>query len=117
MNPQTFAVQFENLPTEWVGEGRIQLVWQSQIRPVQYTPSAENVWHLSVPIKEGKWTGKSVGRNSDGRRFIYFAWLNASGKMFRRIKLYQQQVTGESIVLRGVMKDSSPACSTAIVVQ
>lgn len=109
-------VTVTNCPETWADEGRIALLWQSRVRPQQHTPGANNEWVIELETKDGKWTGPAVGRNSDGRRFLYFAWSNQRGRRFRRIKLYQDQVQGDSVTLSGVMKDGSPACSTAIVI-
>ena len=38
--------------------------------------------------------GDAVVFHGDGRRFIYLAWLDARGKMFRRIKLYLEHIPG-----------------------
>ncbi len=112
----TVTVTVVNVPETWPCEGKIRLMWQSRVRPPEHTAGNNNSWVIEVPIKDGKWSGPFVGRNSDGRRFLYFAWQNQFGKMFRRIKLYQDQVTGDAVTLNGTMKDGSPACSTAIVI-
>lgn len=109
-------VTVKDCPETWGVEGKIKLFWQSNIRPPKHTAGNDNEWTIDITVKNGVWSGPSVGRNSDGRRFLYFAWCNQAGRMFRRIKLYQNQVDGEWVVLSGVMKDGSPACSTAIVI-
>ena len=72
---------------------------------------------------EEHWLGDAVHFHGDGRRFIYLAWLDCQGKMFRGIKLYLEQIAGlnpesdlVSVTINGRGKDGSPACSTAIVV-
>lgn len=110
---QDFRVEFVGLPDSWAAEGRISLHWQNRVRPPAHSAlDGESIW-MSVPVIEGRWTGHFVGRNSDGRRFVYFAWCNQFGRMFRRIKLYQDQVVGDVVRVKGTMKDGSPACSTA----
>ena len=109
------TVIVKDAPQNWEGEGQISLFWQSNVRPPSHLRGSHNTWELEIAMKDGKWSGSSVGRNSDGRRFLYFAWCNQFGKMFRRIKLYQDQVTGQVVTLNGKMKDDSPACSTAII--
>ena len=109
----TLCVEVIDTPVTWGEHGNIRLVWQSRVRPVEYAAGNGSAWEMEVPLKEGVWTGPSVGRNGDGRRFLYFAWLDGRGKMFRRIKLYQDQVTAPIVKLSGTMKDGSPACSTA----
>ena len=71
---------------------------------------------------EEYWVGEAVTFHGDGRRFIYLAWLDFRGKMFRRIKLYLDQITdlrpdvdSVAVTVSGRGKDGSPACSTAIV--
>lgn len=108
-------VELVGAPSEFGEHGKVRLVWQSRVRPVGYVPSENLTWDIPLELKDGRWTGTSIGRNSDGRRFLYFAWLNQFGQMFRRIKLYQDQVSGDSIRLSGTMPDGSPACSTARV--
>jgi hypothetical protein len=113
--PETtsFTVEIVDLPTHWAEQGRIRLLWQSGIRPVEYTEIEGSQVRITVGLKDGRWTGKSVGRNPDGRRFVYLAWINSAGTSFRRIKLYQDQVQGDRVRILGAMKDGSPACSTA----
>ena len=41
---------------------------------------------------EEHWLGDAVHFHGDGRRFIYLAWLDCQGKMFRGIKLYLEQI-------------------------
>lgn len=109
----TFTVEIVDLPSHWGEQGAIRLLWQSGIRPVAYTEIEGNEVRITVGLKDGRWTGKPVGRNHDGRRFVYLAWINSAGTSFRRIKLYQDQVLGDRVRILGVMKDGSPACSTA----
>lgn len=109
------TITVKNCPETWGDEGKVTLFWQSRVRPPEHTAGDGNRWEIEITEKDGKWSGPAIGRNSDGRRFLYFAWRNAYGRMFRRIKLYQDQVSGETVTLSGVMKDGSPACSTAIV--
>jgi hypothetical protein len=110
-----FRVEAVNVPATWNGHGKIKLLWQCRVRPPEHVGSADLAWDIEVPIKDGKWTGPSVGRNSDGRRFLYFAWMGQDGRMFRRIKLYQDQVSGPVVRLNCTMKDGSPTCSTALL--
>lgn len=107
------TIEIIDAPTSWVGMHGIRVVFQSRIRPDEHLDSPNNTWNIDIPVKDGKWTGSFVGRNSDGRRFMYFAWLDVNGRRFRRIKLYQDQAVGESVRIQGTMKDGSPACSTA----
>lgn len=67
--------------------------------------------------------GDAVHFHGDGRRFIYLAWLDCQGKMFRGIKLYLEQIAGlnpesdlVSVTINGRGTDGSPACLTAIIV-
>ncbi|HWD38308.1 MAG TPA: DUF5990 family protein [Fimbriimonas sp.] len=115
MEAATIRVKICDCPGSFDGREGIRVAFQSQIRPPRHEFSANNEWEIRVNVKDGKWTGYNVGRNGDGRRFIYFAWADRNGTMFRRIKLYQDQVQGDSVRLSGRMKDGSPACSTAIV--
>lgn len=110
-------IEVVDLPDTFEHYGRIRLAWQNRVRPPEHQFSETNTWEIEVPIKDGKWGGPSVGRNPDGRRFLYFAWVGASGERFRRIKLYQDQVQGSWARLSGRMKDGTPACSTAIVLE
>lgn len=109
----TVTVKIVGCPKVWSNEGEVEVFWQSRIRPDEFTASPDATWTIDVPEKDGKWTGNFVGRNSDGRRFLYFSWQNERGVRFRRIKLYQEQVTGDSVTIIGTMPDGSPACSTA----
>ena len=109
-------VTFRHCPETWADEGKISLFWQSRVRPPEHTSSKIREWEIEIPLRDGKWSGPSVGRNSDGRRFLYFSWCNEAGRMFRRVKLYQNQVVGDSVVVSGVLRDGSPACSTAIII-
>lgn len=104
-------------PAEFDCYGKIRVVWQSRVRPPAWTPSPNNTWTIELNERNGLWSGPAVGRNSDGRRFLYFAWISESGQSFRRIKLYQDQCAGPNVRIRGQMKDGSPACSTAQVIQ
>ncbi len=107
------TVQIVDCPTTWADEGAVEVFWQSRIRPDEFISSPNATWTIDIPEKDGKWTGNFVGRNSDGRRFLYFSWQNERGIRFRRIKLYQEQVTGDRVAILGTMPDGSPACSTA----
>ena len=112
-----FSVEFVGIPSTWAPEGQVELFWQSRVRPPEHQPISNAAMEFELPIKDGRWSGSSVGRNSDGRRFLYFAWRNQAGRMFRRIKLYQDQVRSEVVRVSGVLKDGSPACSTARILE
>lgn len=105
-------------PDYWEEQGKIYLEHQSTIKPpIRFESSTNNTWNIEIRLKDGLWIGPNVGRNSDGRRFIYFAWKSEFGQRFRRIKLYQDQVVGEEVTISGTLpKDGSPACSTAIII-
>jgi hypothetical protein len=109
----TITVEICGAPKEFADYGNIRVVWQSRIRPPAWTPSTNNTWTIEVAERNGKWSGPAVGRNSDGRRFLYFAWVSEAGQSFRRIKLYQEQCNSSIVRVSGTMKDGSPACSTA----
>ncbi|MEQ1822667.1 MAG: DUF5990 family protein [Fimbriimonadaceae bacterium] len=117
------SVSLVDLPAEWCGRP-IRLVLQTKKEylepPFQFT-----IIRKADRKGELQWTGDAVHFHGDGRRFIYFAWLEntyVSWKMFRRIKLYLTQIPnlGENptvqVTLSGKGKDGSPACSTAIIV-
>ncbi len=113
-------VRFENAPTSFEPYGAIRLVHQSR---KEYVEGKANTFALELDRKldrsgELQWSGDAVHYHGDKRRFIYFAWLSESGKMFRRIKLYLDKIPGlesseVTIRVAGRMKDGSPACSTA----
>lgn len=82
--------------------------------------SKSNCWQVEIEQKPNRagqvfWTGSTVQHHGDGRRFIYFAWINTTGQMFRRLKVDINDVTPETklIQVQGTMKDGSPACATA----
>jgi len=108
-----FRIEVVNVPTHWPEFGRLRLVWQSRVRPQEFRESADHCWEIDVAIKDGKWTGPAVGKNPDGRRFVYLAWLTEDGRICRRIKLYEDQVAEPVIRILPTMPDGSPACSTA----
>jgi hypothetical protein len=112
---QKLKVRIIGAPETFGCEGRIRVVWQSRLRPPEHMPSTDCSWTIDVPLRNGVWSGSFVGRNSDGRRFLYFAWQNELGSVFRRIKLYQDQASGPEALIAGTMKDGSPACATAII--
>jgi hypothetical protein len=114
---QRVTVEIVSPPAEFGLEGRIRPVWQSRVRPPEWTEGEGFRWTIDVPLRDGRWSGSMVGRNSDGRRFLYFVWVNQAGRGFRRIKLYQDQVAGPVVRIAGTMKDGSPACSTARVLE
>jgi hypothetical protein len=113
----TITVEICGAPAAFDCYGQIRVVWQSRIRPPAWNSSPNNTWTIELAEKDGKWSGPAIGRNSDGRRFLYFAWISASGQMFRRIKLYQDQCTRPAVRLCGSMTDGSPACSTARILE
>ena len=108
-----FRIEVPNPPTHWLEAGNIRLVWQPRVRPQEFSESPDHTWELEVELKDGRWVGPAVGKNGDGRRFVYLAWLTDEGKIFRRIKLYQDQVTSPVVRILAIMPDGSPACSTA----
>jgi len=109
----TFRIEVSDVPADWPPVGRLRLLWQSRVRPQEFTESAAHSWEIEVGLKDGHWVGPAVGKNGDGRRFVYLAWLADNGAIVRRIKLYQDQVTGTVVKLQSRMPDGSPACSTA----
>lgn len=116
------TVRVENPPTFFEPYGAIRLVHQSRRG---YVEGTAGIFNLELDQKEDRsgkpqWSGDAVHYHSDKRRFIYFAWLSESGKMFRRIKLYLDQIPNlnrhdMTVTIAGRMKDGSPACSTAKV--
>lgn len=114
------------MPTECFGMGNIQLVVQTK---KGYVSGSDGVF--AVILERGTnrkgeehWIGESVVFHGDGRRFIYLAWLDFRGKMFRRIKLYLDQIPDLSpdsdhlnVTINGRGKDGMPACSTAKIIQ
>ena len=87
-----------------------------------YVPSDDHVWQIEIvqePNRKGElvWKGDTVQHHGDGRRFVYFAWLDNKGKMFRRLKLYLGDVPAgsTSVAVKGTAKDGTPACATAVV--
>lgn len=119
------TISVQDMPTEFIGMGGIRLVLQTK---KEYVMSANEVFSVVLDRAknrkgEDQWVGDSVVFHGDGRRFIYLAWLDARGKMFRRIKLYLEHIPGlipgvesVAVTIEGRGKDGSPACSTAIVV-
>lgn len=113
-NQVTFTVEVEDLPREWKGESLI-LLWQSRIRPDEFTAGHGNRFQITVSVREGKWAGPAVGRNPDGRRFVYLAWRSGSGVAIGRIKLYQDQVRGDFVRIAALDHRGQLACATAHV--
>jgi hypothetical protein len=93
----------------------IHLFWQSRVRPQEFTKPSGSEWEIAVLTKGDLWSGPCVGKNPDGRRFVYLAWLTQEGRIHGRIKLYQDQVTGPLVKLTTVLPNGSPAFSTARV--
>jgi Family of unknown function (DUF5990) len=118
------TISVQDIPTECFGFGAIQLVLQTK---KEYVMSSNGVFSVQLDRAKNRkgeehWVGESVVFHGDGRRFIYLAWLDFRGKMFRRIKLYLDQIPGLSpdadsvaVTIRGRGKDGSPACSTAVI--
>ncbi len=111
------TVEIVDAPARFSVYGEITAVLQRKGKPPVLVQSPDRRWEVELELKDGRWAGKNVHYNSDGRRFIYFAWLSESGQMFRRIKLHQDQVVGNSARIRGTMMDGSPACATAQLVE
>lgn len=67
--------------------------------------------------------GPAIVRQNDGKRFIYLAWLDEKGAMFRRIKLFVRQFATPPqqgpflVTLSGIDGKGMPACSTAKVIE
>lgn len=83
--------------------------------------SDQNTWQVEItqaPNRKGElvWQGDTVQHHGDGRRFIYFTWLDQYQRQFRRLKLYLDHIpeNATEVRIQGSMpKDGSPACSTA----
>ena len=115
-----------DMPTECFGMGNIQLVVQTKKGYVSGENGVFSVQLDRAKNRKGEehWIGESVTFHGDGRRFIYLAWLDFRGKMFRRIKLYLDQIPDLSpdsdhlnVTINGRGKDGMPACSTANIIQ
>ena len=119
------TISIQNIPTECLGMIGIQLVLQTK---KEYVMSSSGVFSVQLDRAKNRkgeehWVGDSVVFHGDGRRFIYFAWLDFRGKMFGRIKLYLDQISDlnpesdqASVTISGTGKKGGPAFSTAIVV-
>lgn len=114
-----------DLPTSCIGHSGIRLLLQTKKGYLSATDGVFSVELSRAANRKGEehWTGDAVHFHGDGRRFIYLAWVDNKGQMFRRIKLYLAQILeltpeSESVnaTISGRGKDGSPACSTAIVV-
>jgi hypothetical protein len=120
------TITVKDIPTECFGFGAIQLVLQTK---KEYVMSLNGVFSVQLDRAKNRkgeehWVGESVVFHGDGRRFIYFAWLDFRGKMFGRIKLYLDQIPNlnpesdqAGVTISGTGKKGGPAFSTAIVIQ
>jgi hypothetical protein len=120
------TITVQDIPTEYEGLTGIRLVLQKK---KEYVVSANGVFLVQLDRAKNRkgeelWVGESVVFHGDGRRFIYLAWLNGFGKMFGRIKLYLDQISGltpesgqASVTITGTNKKGGPAFSTAIVIE
>ena len=123
MTKLTIAVV--DLPASCGEHSGIRLLLQTK---KSYQSAVEGVFSVELSRAanrkgEEHWVGDAVHFHGDGRRFIYLAWVDDRGQMFRRIKLYLCQIpdlTPQSdsvyVVISGRGNDGSPACSTAIIV-
>ena len=111
-------------PTTCQGKVGIRLVLQTKKVYVESVDDLFSVELYRAANRKGEeqWVGDSVHFHGDKRRFIYLAWLDSRGQMFRRIKLYLSQIADlvpgaeqVNVTISGQGKDGSPACSTAIV--
>lgn len=122
----TLKIQVADLPTRCEPYGNIRLQLQSK---KELRDPVDGVFIATFERKANRkgevhWAGDDVHFHGDGRRFIYLQWLGESGQMFRRIKLYLDQIPGlepgvenVEVKIAGRMpKDGSPACSTARLV-
>lgn len=111
-------------PTSFCG-GAIELKLQTKAGYTSGTPDGHGLRFETEYVLKADKSGVSqpfgeAVQRGDGRRFIYFSWLGPEG-MFRRIKLYFDQVPGfphaESPLVRiaGRNAKGEPACSTALV--
>ena len=80
-----------DLPTSCVGHSRIRLLLQTK---KAYVADVGGSFTIGLELaknrkREEHWVGDAVHFHGEGRRFIYLAWLDGRGQMFRRIKLYQ----------------------------
>ena len=119
------SISVIDLPTSFLDKDGIRLVLQTK---ESYFEAVQGVFlvELSPGVNrkgEEHWVGGAVHFHGDGRRFIYLAWLDSRGAMFRRIKLYLSQIpdlvpgaSAVTVTISGRGKDGSPACSTAILV-
>lgn len=122
----TLRIKVDDLPTRYEPYGDIRLMLQKKKVLVA---AVDGVFVATLERKmnrkgEENWAGDDVHFHGDGRRFIYLQWIGQSGQMFRRIKLYLDQIPGlepgiesAEVKIAGRMpKDGSPACSTARLV-
>ena len=118
-------ISVKDRPSLCLGMAGIRLVLQTKKEYVEGVNGVFTVDLSRAMNRKGEehWVGNAVHFHGDGRRFIYLAWLTSDGQMFRRIKLYLNQIPGLSpeseeieVTINGQGKDGSPACSTAILV-
>ncbi|MBS1703322.1 MAG: hypothetical protein JST12_16790 [Armatimonadetes bacterium] len=117
-------IRVDNAPTRCEPYGAIRLQLQTK---KAFEEAKDGVYTVPMSQKENRkgethWAGDGVHYHGDGRRFIYLAWIGERGQRFRRIKLYLDHVPnlgeGEGdveVTIAGTMKDGTPACSTARV--
>ena len=114
-----------DLPTSCGEHSGIRLLLQTK---KNYLAGADGVFSVELGWAanrkgEEHWVGDAVHFHGDGRRFIYLAWVDDRGQMFRRIKLYLSQIPdltpeaeSASVTISGRGKDGSPACATAKII-
>ncbi len=119
------TITVKDIPTECFGFGAIQLVLQTKKEFVMSSTGVFSVQLDRAKNRKGEehWVGESVVFHGDGRRFIYFAWLDFRGKMFGRIKFYLDQISDlslesdqASVTISGTGNNGGPAFSTVIVI-
>lgn len=119
-------ITVESIPSEFGGCENLQLKLQTKKTFLDPIQKEENklVFETEFEVKDDKPKGEAVWDHGDKRKFIYLTWFgtqNGFTKSFRRIKLYFSQMEpwqeGVSIRISGVLKDGTPACSTAKVIE
>ena len=113
----TLTIQIVDAPREFQGRP-IHLVLVDKKKGNITSP--DHRWQIEIeqkPNRKGEhfWSGDAVQHHGDGRRFVYFAWIDSIHNMFRRLKVDLNHVTDSTTILsvQGTMKDGSPACATA----
>jgi hypothetical protein len=117
-------ITVENAPKSWAAYDEICLKLQTKktfLDPLRSEGDSLQ-FEAQFEIRDNKPKGEVVWDHGDKRKFIYLTWFgtNSTGtQSFRRIKLYFTQMEpwneGVEIRINGVLKDGTPACSTARV--